>query len=375
MRDQKLAEEYEKALAYLPPTLREVLQGVPEGEKARIQEIRLRAGRPLSVFDGSVSRFVTGRGALTYGGSGGFVVDQGLIQDAFVRLCDYSVHTHQGEMERGFVTTPKGDRVGLCASVVKDRDGTVSCREISSLCLRISREIPGAGRELCRRWDLSRGLILGGGPGTGKTTLLRDLGRFLASGDLGPCRKVVYIDERYELSAMFRGVPRRDIGLCGDAICGLPKGEAIEQAVRTLSPEYILCDEIGSLGEVREIAAGLACGVKFLVTVHCGSLWELLDGPIPRALMDTGAFGGAALLDSPARPSQIARLLTKEEFYGGKRTGTGPGFQRLCFSRVGEGPEPGAQGPDPGPVAGVPLPVPPLPGDDPGGPGGDRPDA
>lgn len=345
MREQKLAEEYEKALFYLPPTLREILQGVPEGEKSRIQEVRLRAGRPLSVFDGSTNRFVTSRGALTYGGGSGFLVDQGLIQDAFVRLCDYSVHTHQGEMERGFVTTPKGDRVGLCASIVRDRDGNIACREISSLNLRISREIPGAGRELCRRWDLSRGLLIGGGPGTGKTTILRDLGRFLASGELGPCRKVVFIDERYELSAMFRGVPRRDIGLCGEAICGLPKGEAMEQAVRTLSPEYILCDEIGSIGEVREIAAGLACGVRFLVTVHCGSLEELRTGPIPQALMDTGAFGGAVLLDSPARPSQIAALLTKEEFYHGKGAGTASGVLRLHAGGVGEGQGPVPPGP------------------------------
>lgn len=311
-----LAEEYEKAIYYLPPILQEALRRVPEREKSRIQEIRLRAGRPLSVFDGSSSRFVTGRGGLTDAGSGGFLIDQGLLQDAFVRLCDYAVHTHQREMEQGFVTTPKGDRVGVCAGVVRDRDGTISCREISSLSLRISREVPGAGRELCRRWDPRRGLLLAGGPGSGKTTLLRDLGRMLASGELGSCRKVVYIDERYELSAMVRGLPRRDIGLCGDAICGLPKGESIRQAVRTLSPEYILCDELGSLGEAEEIASGLACGVRFLATVHCGSREELRQNPILRALMDTGAFGGVALLDSPARPSRVKAFFTKEEYHG-----------------------------------------------------------
>lgn len=312
--DGQLAAEYQAALCYLPPTLRQILETVPEREQSRVQEIRLRSGRPLSVYDGVSSRFVTVNGELTRGR--GFPVDQTLIQDAFVRLCDYSVHTHQGEMERGFITTPKGDRVGVCASVVKDRDGGISCREISSLNIRVSRQIPGAGRTVVRRWGLDRGLILAGGPGTGKTTLLRDIGRILSSGEAGDCKKVVYLDERYELSAMFQGAPRRDIGLCGDAICGLPKGDAMEQAVRTLSPEYILCDEIGSMREVEEIAAGLACGVRFLVSVHCGSREELFYNPILRSLMDTGAFGAAALLDSPRNPSQITLFLTREEYYG-----------------------------------------------------------
>lgn len=320
--DDHLAAEYQAALCYLPPTLRQILETLPEREQSRIQEIRLRAGRPLSVFDGACSRFVTVKGELTRGR--GFPVDQTLIQDAFVRLCDYSVHTHQGEVERGFVTTPKGDRVGVCASVVKDRDGGVTCREISSLNIRISRQIPGAGRAVLRRWGLDRGLILAGGPGSGKTTLLRDVGRMLASGEAGDCKKVVFLDERYELSAMFQGAPRRDIGLCGDAVCGLPKGEAMEQAVRTLSPEYILCDEVGSMGEVETLAAGLACGVRFLVTVHCGSREELFRSPIIGALMGTGAFGGLALLDSPREPSRIAFFLTREEYYGRAETAGGP---------------------------------------------------
>ena len=90
MDTRGLAAEYEEALFYLPPTLREVLERVPEGDKGRIREVRLRAGRPLSVYDGSRSRFVTGRGGLADDGKDGLLVDQELLQEAFVRLCDYS---------------------------------------------------------------------------------------------------------------------------------------------------------------------------------------------------------------------------------------------------------------------------------------------
>ena len=143
-----MGEEFDRAVGWLPPELCRLLLTLPPGERARIQEVRLRAGRPLAVFDGEGSRFVTREGGLTGRGGEGFPVDKALLHEAFLRLCDYSVHTHQGELEQGFVTTPGGDRVGVAAAVSRDREGTPACREISSLSLRVSREVPGAGGSL-----------------------------------------------------------------------------------------------------------------------------------------------------------------------------------------------------------------------------------
>ncbi len=311
-----MAREYEESLTYLPEELQLPLGRIAPEQQERIQEIRLRSGRPLSVFDGAASRFVTREGGLSPRPVPGcLTADGALLERCFVRLCDYSVHTHQQELGRGFITTPRGDRVGVCASASLGADGGLVFRGVSSLNLRISRDIPGAARDLAARVDLLGGVVLAGAPSTGKTTMLRDAGRMLASGELGDCRKVTFIDERYELSAMDGGVPRKNIGYCADAVCGIPKKAAIEQAVRTLSPEVIICDEMGSPQEADEIRAALACGVGFLVSVHCGSPEELFCSPMIRMLMETGAFASLVLLDSPRRPSRIRQIVGREAYH------------------------------------------------------------
>ena len=50
MHKNELAARYEQAAAILPNRLRKVALGLSEGEKAAAEEIRLRAGRPLTVL-------------------------------------------------------------------------------------------------------------------------------------------------------------------------------------------------------------------------------------------------------------------------------------------------------------------------------------
>lgn len=306
----------EKTLGCLPPELAAMISNLPEQQRHYLQEIRLRVNRPVSVVVKGQSLFVPRQGEATpMPDEQSFVVSPALLEDCFVRLCGYSVHSHTAEIAKGFVTTEGGDRAGVCANVIEGENGTVAYRDISSINLRIAREAVGCARGLLRLTRPRKGILIAGMPAAGKTTLLRDMVRSVASGELGEPLKVAVVDERHELSAMRRGVPGFELGLCSDVICGLAKAAAIEQAVRTLSPDIIACDEIGSQSEIEQLNAGLRCGAAFFATVHCGGRTELVQSTRVRSLMDTGAFGYIALLDSPRFPTRASFIFTVEEYY------------------------------------------------------------
>ena len=76
--------------------------------------------------------------------------------------------------------------------------------------------------------------LLQGGEGSGKTTLLRSIARELVRQQ----KILSVIDERREL---FAGNTH---GEALDVLAGLPKGQAVQMALRTLSPQVILLDEL-----------------------------------------------------------------------------------------------------------------------------------
>ena len=99
------------------------------------------------------------------------------------------------------------------------------------------------------------------------------------------------IDERGELAACVGGEPQNDVGLC-DVYCGYPKAAAMIQAVRSMSPEIIICDEIGSAEEFDALAECRRCGVSVIATAHA----ENADSMIFGQLLDTNAFSTAVFL-------------------------------------------------------------------------------
>ena len=320
MDEKKAAERFDDAAKCLGALSARF--NLPVSLKARVQEIRLRAGQPVvfSLPDGpvfikengltaSVCREVTGHQSF-------LSAQKENIDEAFRLICDCSVHSHQREIKNGFITLGGGHRAGICGTAVTEDDAVVNIRDISSINLRVARDIAGAADETAKavlNGDKALGSILFGPPGCGKTTVLRDLARRLSSGDrlLRPLC-VAVIDERGELAATYKGRRQIDLGPCCDVLDGYPKGEGILQAVRCLAPEVIICDEIGGEDDARAIKMSLNAGVTVIASAHAGSLEELMARPQIADLVCSGAFKRAVRLYGKARPGTVAAVYGEE---------------------------------------------------------------
>ncbi len=262
---------------------------IPTGiNRNELTEIRLRAGK---------------RSMLTVSGRCipcSDVLSREDIERCFQELCRYSVHSYAKEIAEGYITLPEGHRVGFCGTAVISSDRIDTLKDISSINIRIAREIQGCADELyCTLFQNGLcSLLIAGKPMSGKTTVLRDLARLL-----GYEHRVALIDSRNELAAVYKGIPSLDVGENTDVLTGYPKYEGMLTALRTLSPEIMICDEIG--GDADAVMQCINCGVKLIATAHADSIDELSRRPDTAALLPM--FQYAAVLSDRGRLSDIKK--------------------------------------------------------------------
>ena len=282
MEGKQGAMSYRQAVQVLPPALRRRALSVPGEEQARAEEVRLRVGRPLSLVLPGGERRLEGPPV------------EGRDLEQLVELASgASLHAVLDQVRRGYLTAAGGHRIGLCGSVVL-RDGEVQgLRNLSSACLRIARQVPGAAEgvleRLCREGRLESTLILAP-PGLGKTTLLRDIIRRVSGGE--GCRplRVALADERGEVAALYRGVPQLEVGPRTDVIEGCPKARGLMLLLRAMNPQVLAVDEITAPEDVAALGTALGCGVTLLATAHGAGRRDLERRPLYRPLLEEGMF-------------------------------------------------------------------------------------
>ncbi len=312
-----LIKRFDSAASCAGVRIRRILLNLPEDVKMKTCEIRLRCGRPLMLYGLYGAVFVTQVGRESYIATPNVVkLSINDVEECFRTLCGYSVHTHQNNICRGYVTVNYGHRAGISGTAVTSNGTVTAVKSISSINIRISKEFNGVSDELFEKIKANswKSVIIAGPPSSGKTTLLRDLARNLAS-EKGGYKRTVIVDERDEIAACFDGIPQNDVGISSDVLSSYSKGEGVMIALRSMSPENIILDEIGSEDEAACVEAGLNSGVNFFLTAHASDVIDLMKRKQIKRLINSGGFDAIAFLDSSQNPSDIIEYITVGDLF------------------------------------------------------------
>ena len=276
------ADSFVQAVQVLPLRLRGEALSLPEGDRARTEELRLRTGWPMTALIAGAERPLGGPPV------------EGEELDQLVEIASRaSRHAVLDQIRRGYLTIEGGHRIGLCGTAVM-REGEIhALRALSSADLRIARQVEGACAPvldgLCPGGRLADTLILAP-PGLGKTTLLRDLIRAVSEGEGCLPLRVALADERGEVAAMYGGRPQLAVGRRTDVVEGCPKAQGLMLLLRGMGPQVLAVDEITAPEDVRALTAAAGCGVTLLATAHGEGRADLERRPLYRSLLEEGLF-------------------------------------------------------------------------------------
>ncbi len=273
MKEAQAVFRFEQAAQTLPPELRAVALHIPDHEKVRAEEIRLRVNRPLGILlpEGEKSLSDT-------------LVTQQMLERMVNEASEYSRYASLETLRQGFLSVKGGFRLGVCGTGVEFEGKNHDIKDVSSLCLRILRERTGIAEavvpKLFEDGRFQSTLILSP-PGGGKTTLLRDMIRTLSNGmaDL-PALRVALVDERSEIACCYHGQAQMEIGAHTDVLDGCMKSLAIPMLLRAMNPQLIALDEITLSRDIETMAEAANCGVALLATIHAKDREELVRKPL-----------------------------------------------------------------------------------------------
>lgn len=268
----------------------------------RLQEIRLRTGQPLRVKKTDEKSGTETKGQL-------HIVTKDELRETMEYISHYSLYAYENELRQGFLTVEGGHRVGVAGKVIMDREKVKNIQYISSLNIRVSHEVIGCADKvlpyITRNGRVCHTLIISP-PCCGKTTLVRDLIRQISDGNayVDGC-SVGVVDERSELGGCYLGVAQNSLGTRTDILDCCPKAEGMMMLIRSMSPDVIAVDEIGTREDIHAVEYAMRCGCKMIASVHGLDMNEASKKPVLGEMIRRKMFERYVVLCNGRRPGEI----------------------------------------------------------------------
>lgn len=261
---------------------RQILPVLPEslsrllGEQVRwddLEEIRLRLQQPVELRYRQRDVFLNQ-----------CVVTGEMLRITFQKISQYSAYACKEELQEGFMTLCGGHRVGLCGRMYREETGCRILRQITSMNIRIARQQMGCSDSFIHKLFDRDGFVdtlLISPPGFGKTTYLRDIIRSVSDG----CRKrpgehIAVVDERGEIGNRSAQTDGFYLGRRTDLLEYCPKAEGLLLLLRSMGPQILAADEIGSTEDIEALRYVRKCGCRLLMTVHGTGIDDVRQRPV-----------------------------------------------------------------------------------------------
>lgn len=226
-----------------------------------IQEIRIRLNQNITVLDALGLNELDER------------IGKQELLNIFSSLCSFSVYAKQQEIKNGFITLPEGHRVGICGRCVVENGKISNISNITSLNIRIAREFLDCSKKIYNEINnnIDHTVIISP-PNCGKTTYLRDLTRLFSNSG----KNVSVVDERGEI-APFAEENHFDLGKNTDVLQYCPKDKGLMLVLRTMNPEIIVTDEIGTNTDAEAVSEITKSGVIMVTSFHGSSIEDFKE--------------------------------------------------------------------------------------------------
>ena len=272
-----------------PDYMRQLWKEVSEQAKG-LQEIRLRTGREIVLKINGEERYLSSGGQVVPDAGRAMRATERDLEAVLNHICDYSLYAFSDEIRQGFLTIPGGHRVGMAGQVILEENGAVrNMKHIRYMNIRISHEVKGAADAvlpyLYEDGELLNTLLISP-PGGGKTTLLRDMIRQISDGNrFAGGMNVSVADERSEIAGCYMGCPQNDVGMRTDVLDACPKVLGMMMLLRSMSPQVVAVDELGSREDISAVGQVMQSGSRVLATVHGESLEEIREKDFLKGLV------------------------------------------------------------------------------------------
>lgn len=306
----------EEILTGVSPRIKEIIMKVPDEYVMELEEIRIRLGKPLMIYSNKHDYMITGKGDITEQLDRAYTATREDCDNTMQLLSNYSIYAIEEELKSGYITLKGGHRVGIVGRGIIENGKIKALKNISGFNIRIARQVIGAADNLIKHIvrkdnDIYNSLIISP-PQCGKTTLLRDMIRQLSSGvKFGNFKgvKVGLVDERSEIAGSYQGAPQNDVGPRTDVLDACPKSQGLIMLIRSMSPQVLATDEIGSRADMEALYEALNAGIRVITTIHGDGLEDVLNRPFISEVLKNRVFERLIILSSRYGPGTIEEII------------------------------------------------------------------